>query len=114
MTVRRVKSYTGQTGFVYQYYYVGNREVDGATEYIFDVTADRKSMFAVSIFLKKEALASWSAVHGRALTGTEQYAAAKLRLFQAFDEQEKMKEQGRTLSIDSGNLEELLSQLELD
>ena len=26
MTVRRMKTYTGQTGYVYQYYFVGQRE----------------------------------------------------------------------------------------
>ena len=114
MTMRRVKSYTGQTGYVYQYYFVGSRATASEeTEYIYDVTADRKTMFAVSIFLRHEALTSWAAAHGRALTGTEQYAAAKLRLFQAFDEVDNVKEHGRTLKIDSSNLDELLSPLNL-
>ena len=44
MTIRRLKTYTGQTGYVYQYYFVGKRaalEGDAeapSTEYIFDVT----------------------------------------------------------------------------
>ena len=91
MTLRRMKTYTGQTGYVYQYYFVGKRqalpnEADApAVEFIFDVTADRKTMFAVSVFLKESALDEWEAKHGRALTDSEQYAAAKLRLFQGFD-----------------------------
>jgi len=114
MTVRRVKSYTGQTGFVYQYYFVGSRELpEGATEYIYDVTADRKTIFAVSITMRRDALAQWNANHGRDLTATEQYAAAKMRLFLAFDEVEHMKEEGRSLDIHSGNIEELLAPLEL-
>ena len=40
-------------------------------------------------------------------------AAAKMRLFMAFDEVENMKEAGRSLEINSGNIEELLSPLEL-
>ena len=61
MTVRRMKTYTGETGYVYQYYFVGEREAlpdapeAPATEYIFDVTPDRKTMFAVSVFVREEA-----------------------------------------------------------
>ena len=48
MTVRRVKTYTAQTGYVYEYYFVGSRAaLDGdpfapSTEFIFDVSSDRK------------------------------------------------------------------------
>ena len=46
MTVRRLKTYTGSQGYVYQYYFVGKRPAAGvsaATEYIFDVSSDRKT-----------------------------------------------------------------------
>ncbi len=89
MTVRRLKSYTGQTGYVYQYYFVGKRasmEGPPATEYVFDVSSDRQSYFAMSIFMQGSALRAWAQVHGRELSEPEQYAAAKMALFQAFDE----------------------------
>lgn len=114
MTVRRMKTYTGATGYVYQYYFVGKRAALAsapeapATEFIFDVTPDRKTRFAVSVYLPPAALASWASAHGRALSDTEQYAAAKLRLLQGFDEIEKFQESGRRLAIDAGTLEELL------
>jgi hypothetical protein len=114
-----MKTYTGATGYVYQYYFVGKRAADPAsgfgpgTEFIFDITPDRKSMVATSIFLKEDALAAWSVAHGRALSETEQYAAAKLRLFQAFDEIENIREYTR-LVIDASNVEALLSALGLD
>ena len=117
--VRRMKTYTGATGYVYQYYFVGKRAIPDAgeygpgTEFIFDITPDRKSLFATSIFLKNTALEKWAAVHGRALSETEQYAAAKFRLFQAFDEVENIREYTR-LVIDGSNVEELLSALGLD
>lgn len=114
MTVRRIKTYTGQTGYVYQYYFVGNREVSGsATEYVYDVTSDRKTIFAVSILVRPEAIADWASAHGRALSATERYAAAKMRLFRAFDEIEKMIDDGRNLEVSSENIEELLSPLNL-
>jgi len=113
--VRRMKTYTGATGYVYQYYFVGKRPApppEGpAIEFIFDVTADRKTTFATSVFLKPEALRTWGAAHGRELTETEQYAAAKMRLLHAFDEIEHMIEHGRRLVVDGENIEELLEPL---
>jgi hypothetical protein len=74
MPVRRMKTYTGGQGYVYQYYFVGKRAAfpsspeAPATEYIFDVTSDRKTAFAVSVFLGEGALGQWASSHGRALT----------------------------------------------
>jgi hypothetical protein len=105
--VRRLKTYTGAQGYVYQYYFVGQRPAlpddaeAPATEFIFDVTSDRKLTYAVSVFLPDRARDAWSKAHGRSLTDAEQYAAAKLRLFRAFDELEDMKSYGRRLSIDA-------------
>ena len=113
--VRRMKTYTGATGYVYQYYFVGKRPApppEGpAVEFIFDVTADRKTTFSISVFLKADALAAWVAEHGRELTETEHYAAAKMRLLRAFDEVEGMIEHGRRLVIDGENITELLQPL---
>jgi len=120
MTVRRMKTYAGGQGYVYQYYFVGKRPTLAddpeapATEFVFDVTSDRKLTFAVSIFLRQDSLASWSQVHGRVLNDAEQYAAAKLRLFRAFDEIQDVKTDGRRLTIDAPLLEEALSSLGVD
>src|SRR5206468_7618392 len=117
MTVRRLKAYTGAQGYVYQYYFVGKRAAlpddpeAPATEFIFDVTSDRKITYSVSIFLSQATRASWCQAHGRELNDAEQYAAVKLRLFRAFDELEDVKGQGRRLSIDAALLEEALSSL---
>jgi len=116
--VRRMKTYTGATGYVYQYYFVGKRPASppdqGAVEFIFDITADRKTTFSSSVFLKFEALEAWSAEHGRPLTDTEQYAAAKMRLLRGFDEIEGMREHGRRLIVDAGNISDLLDPLGLE
>ncbi len=118
--IRRLKSYTGAQGYVYQYYYVGKRAALAddpeapATEFVFDVTSDRKLTYAVSIFLPEAARAAWSQVHGRQLSDAEQYAAVKLRLFRAFDEIEDVKEHGRRLRIDAGLLEDVLASLGVD
>ena len=117
MTVRRLKTYAGAQGYVYQYYFVGKRPALArdpeapATEFVFDVTSDRKLTYAVCVFLPDGARNAWSQTHGRPVTDAEQYAAAKLRLFRAFDEMEDMKEKGRRLSIDEVSLEEAMSSL---
>jgi hypothetical protein len=118
MIIRRLKTYTGLQGYVYQYYFVGKRRVaksgvhDSETdEYIFDVTSDRKLTYAVSIFLPLQAVAAWAESHGRPLADSEQYAAVKMRLFRAFDELEEMQAQGRQLAIDSQLLDESLAAL---
>ena len=114
MTIRRLKTYTGLTGYVYQYYFVGKRMALAgdaefqADEYIFDVTSDRKTVFAVSVFLGPEALRVWANAHDRTLSEPEQYAAVKLRLMQAFDEVADMLRDGRRLRVESAQLGELL------
>ena len=118
MTIRRLKTYTGSQGYVYQYYFVGKRPAQAsgaheseANEYIFDVTSDRKLTYAVSIFLPHQVIAVWAESHGRPLVDSEQYAAVKMRLFRAFDELEEMQTRGRQLQIDSQSLEESLASL---
>jgi hypothetical protein len=113
MTIRRLKTYTGSQGYVYQYYFVGKRPTadSDADEYIFDVTSDRKLTYAVSILLPHRAAAAWAEAHGRALGDSEQYAAVKMRLFRAFDELEDMQAHGRRLPIDLQFLEESLTSL---
>lgn len=120
MTIRRLKTYTGEQGYVYQYYFVGKRAAlpddaeAPATEFIFDVTSDRKITYAVSVFLSETTIATWNQAHGRPLNDAEQYAAVKLRLFRAFDELEDVKTHGRRLTIDPALLEEALSSLGVD
>lgn len=120
MTTRQMKSYAAQTGYVYQYYFVGKRPAIASdpeapsTEFVFDVTADRKTTFAVSVFLPPEALALWAASRGRNLSEPEQYAAIKLRLMQAFDEIPDMLHDGRRLRLEPDTTIELLESIGID
>jgi hypothetical protein len=117
MTLRRMKTYTGGQGYVYQYYFVGKRVAladvpeSPASEYIFDVTSDRKTTFSVSVFLPDESVRGWASRHGRTLTDAEQYGAVKRRLFQAFDEVEDMMARGRHLVVSGESLETALRAL---
>jgi len=120
MTVRRIKTYTAQTGYVYQYYFVGQREALAsdpewpAMEYVFDVTSDRKTTFAVSVFLGPPATEAWAAARGRKLSEPECYAAVKLRLMQGFDEIPDMLQSGRRLRVEAGEICDLLDSLGID
>ena len=115
--VRRVKSYSAATGYVYQYYFYevekSRRGSSRGTEYVYMVSVDRQHVFPVRIFVQRDALEKWSASTGQQLTGTEEYAVAKMRLFQAFDEIEVLAAKPPDLTVDSSNLEGLLSQLDI-
>jgi hypothetical protein len=115
--VRRVKSYSAATGYVYQYYFYevekSRRGSSAGTEYVYMVSMDRQHVFPLRIFVQHDALEKWSARTGQKLTGTEEYAVAKMRLFQAFDEIEGLAAKPPDLTVDSSNLESLLSQLDI-
>ena len=115
--VRRIKTYSAANGFVYQYQFHEIRpgNIDGAegTEYIYYVTADRKTMFAVRVFLRRDALKKWSAATGRTLNGTEEYAVAKMRLFRGLDDVDDFATSRPVLAVDETNIAGLLEQLDL-
>ncbi len=114
---RRVKSYSAATGFTFQYAFEevrkARRGFSSGNEYIYRVSADRKTSFPVFIFVRHDAVRAWGRKVGREMNGTEEYAVAKMRLFQAFDEVEDFTSTHPELVIDSSNLEDLLSRLDL-
>jgi len=79
------------TGYAYQYYYEGWREVRpwwGAKrlEFLFRVSGDRKAWRTVTVVLPVAGVREWERAEQRKLSSTEQYAVAKMALLQAFDE----------------------------
>ena len=114
---RRVKSYSAATGFVYQYYFFevekAKRGAAAGTEYVYMVSVDRKTVFPLRVFVRRDAVESWAGRTGRPLSGTEEYAIAKMRLFQAFDEIEDIGPSSPDLVVDESNLDSLLSQLDI-
>src|SRR6266446_138470 len=113
--VRRVKSYSAAEGYVYQYYFFeGNRaQRNGAPggEFTYVVTADRRAAFSFKIFVMQSALDAWARLNGRPLSSSEEYAVAKMRLFQAFDEGSVQappeRQPAREVVVDESNLENL-------
>lgn len=115
--VRRVKTYSAASGYVYQYYFYEvqktRRGFSPGTEYVYMVSLDRKQVFPLRIFVKQTAVDKWGRAAGRSLSGTEEYAVAKLRLFQAFDEADDIEAKRPDVVVDESNLDSLLSQLDL-
>lgn len=89
------------------------KEGAAGNEYIYYVSADRKTMFPVRIFVRRDSLDNWTKKTGRMLTGTEEYAVAKMRLFQALDEVEDFSTKRPDLVVDESNLPALLERLDL-
>ena len=116
---RRYKFYAAETGTAYQYFFSSCRQVvrpegQGAgSDYIFVVTPDQRPPFILRVFLSERALDVWRQTHGRGLDSTEMYAAAKMRLFRAFDEIEGLRDDGLNLLVDESNVKELLDPLGL-
>ncbi len=112
--VRREKFYSARSGFVYQYVYEGSRPVKAGTEYVFQVSADRKTSFPVSVLAAEEALAAWESAHERRLQPNERYAVAKMALFQAFDEREAPAQMRVPVRLRPADVEAILSGLGID
>lgn len=116
--VRRQKSYSGQSGYVYQYYYEGHRpykrDRHTGTEYVFDVSGDRKTSIAVSVLVSDSALDDWQTRHGRTLHASERYAIAKLALFQAFDERPNPAAMSAAVQVRAADVEAILIALGIE
>lgn len=119
--VRRIKTYSAANGYVYQYYFYELNRVSvdghGAGEFVYAISADRGTSFGLRILVMRAALESWAAANGRSLTASEEYALAKMRLFQAFDEGvvplTAQAAREVRLAVDDSNLEELLKMLNI-
>ncbi|HUN64336.1 MAG TPA: hypothetical protein VMU53_20215 [Candidatus Sulfotelmatobacter sp.] len=119
--LRRVKSYSAANGYVYQYFFfevnrirLNDRPVG---EFIYAISADRKTTFGLRILVYQSALEAWARANGRPLTASEEYAVVKMRLFQAFDEGSvPLTPEGAAdvaLEVDETNLEQLLTLLNI-
>ena len=118
MPPRRLKTYSAESGYVYQYYFLESRPRrrlwgQAGTAFLFSVSSDRKSSFVLEVLVEKGALEAWNQVHGRSLSENETYAAAKMRLFRAFDESPTPQKLSH-VRVEPSNIEALLEPLGLD
>ena len=87
--VRRLKTYSAESGFVYLYSFSGlrinQRDTEVGTEYVFEVTSDRKNWWYATVFLGHSLMNEWMRHHSRDLSASERYGIAKIALNQMFD-----------------------------
>jgi hypothetical protein len=81
---------------------------------VFNVSADRKTSFQVSVLINDEAMASWQQERGRTLSTTERYAIAKMALFQAFDERETPEAVCASVEVGATDVRAILASLNID
>jgi hypothetical protein len=115
--VRREKTYSAETGFVYQYFYTGYRAAtrgeDEGYVHLFSVSSDRTSRFMLPVFLGRRVLEQWEQANDRKLIATEQYALVKLSLFQAFDERRDLGGENVEVVVSPQQVEEHIRTLDL-
>jgi hypothetical protein len=110
-----MKTYAAASGYVYHYYYLGQRPSQSAAghgvEYVFEASTDRRKWHAVSVLLPEKLLAEREAQLGRALVPAERYAISKLTLFQAFDDRSDVRGE---LLVGKPDLDSILETLGID
>ena len=115
--IRREKTYSADTGYVYQYFYEGYRELkqtgESGFEHVFSVTSDRISRFPINIFLSHQVIEAWQAGNDRELSVTEQYAIVKMTLFAVFDDRTDFDGSERSVNVSLENVEEHAETLDL-
>lgn len=103
---RRLKSYSAQSGYVYEYFFVSQQD----SEYRFDVSATRRDFQPVIVRIDRSEL---TAAASRELSTVEEFAVAKMSLFQAFDERPEPSALATPVCPAKENFKEILSTLDL-
>lgn len=111
--IRRVKNYAALSGYAYEYFFLGYREVDGGREFVFSVSGDRKSWFELYVRLAGDAATKWERERACLLADRERYAVAKLALFSAFDERANPAEMRSAVDVTAEMAAALLEKLDL-
>lgn len=81
----RLKTYSSESGLVYQYLYRGQHGEEEAITFVFSVTVNRKNWTPISVVLERQTIEKWQRSDGRQLRSADLYAIAKMSLFESFD-----------------------------
>ena len=107
--VRRLKTYSAQSGYVYQYFYEGHRK----DEYVFTVSASGKEWHTTTVMVSDAAVQPWEQANARKLSATERYAIAKMALFQAFDDRPSPASMKDDVQVRAADVDAIVATLEL-
>ena len=112
-----MKTYSAQSGFVYQYFYEGHRahrgRGEGGVEYVFSISSDRKTWHNASVLVSDASIETWQKAHTRELSATERYAVAKIALFQAFDERSDPAQMRGEVRVRTADIDGIIEGLDL-
>ncbi len=116
-TVRRIKSYAADSGYVYEYFYEGHRPrrdgLGSGEEFEFRVSVGRRQWLPAAVVLADRDVRAWEAARARTLSSTERYAIAKLALFQSFDERAGPPETAMVVRVAADDVETIAGRLGL-
>ena len=112
--LRRIQSYSAQTGYVYQYNFEGARQAENGKEYRFRVRANAREYKNVFVRVPEHLVREWGTAHSRELVDTEQYGIAKMLLFQHFDEATDGGALGSSIVLTRADLDRISAELDLD
>ncbi|MCX6597561.1 MAG: hypothetical protein NTV70_14470 [Acidobacteria bacterium] len=102
----RLKSYSAETGYVYEYFF---RASEGGV-YRFEVSWDRQNFHPVFIEINRRLL---EATAGRVLSEVEEFAIAKMSLFQMLDERAEPSQLGPPFAPEAATFQRILTRLDL-
>ena len=111
--VRRPKTWSAQSGYVYQYVFEGHRQGGGETEYLYQVASGRLAPIEVRVVLPDDVIQEWEREHGIALRPNERRGIAKLALFQAFDERANPAQMRAPVRVRRADLEAIVETLRI-
>jgi hypothetical protein len=109
----RQKTYSAESGYVYQYvlssFKQHRRGGEQVHDYTFGVTGGREPAALVSVLLRASILQQWVARHGRELTASERYAIAKITLKRQLDASETPKSVPAAIAPDVSDIDSISS-----
>lgn len=114
----RLKTYTAESGYVCHYFYQGNRpsrvSADAGTEFVFQVSQDRRSWRPLTVFVPDAALNEWQQARAHELSAIERYALGKMALFLAFDRASAPSRLRDLVRVDAADVAGLLEKLDVE
>ncbi|MCX6593549.1 MAG: hypothetical protein NTZ56_18700 [Acidobacteria bacterium] len=102
----RLKSYSAETGYVYEYFF---RASEGGV-YRFEISWDRQNFHPVFIEIDRSRLA---ATAGREMSDVEEFGIAKMSLFQMLDERPEPAALAAPFAPQAGDFRRILTTLDL-
>jgi hypothetical protein len=107
----RVKTYSSESGYVYQYVFLGQRTLTRAVEYVFEISYDRINRHQIAVVVADAEIEPWERANARELTSSQRYGVAKMALRNAFDRRPDPESMHETIAPRADEIREILEEL---